>query len=68
MKRLKLSESGVGQLQAAVTQLQASTEKREAIELKLRHKLEDELRQLKQQRVSHVTNSRTNCASSSNSG
>ena len=55
MKRLKLSESGVGQLQAAVTQLQASTEKREAIELKLRHKLEDELRLLKQQRVSHVT-------------
>ena len=51
VKRLTALNNRREQLQAAVTQLQATYEKKAAAELKLRHKLEEELRLYKHSRV-----------------
>ena len=51
VKRLTALNNRREQLQAAVAQLQATYEKKAAAELKLRHKLEEELRLYKHSRV-----------------
>ena len=51
IKRLTAMSSRREQLQAAVAQLQTSFEKKAAAELKLRHKIEEELRLYKHNRV-----------------